>query len=472
MKFFEKNIKDRFQNASSLQGVDAEDLWNQINPEIETKTTKKPFFFLRRRLAFVLLLSIITGGIMLWKFSSSDSNAVVNQQKNETSSAHSEESNASSSNYEQSLSPVNHQKNSNIHTSNLNTLKNKKSFSTDVAIIENKKETDLNKKNSVESNTLISNSIQTSTPNDNLIYSNVEKINSTVSTQEPAQNKSQNQIGIGTPFLKNKLSHYLFDGKKIDFKAIAPNFTLLSLKQSTPIEIKELIKLSKPSKKRDIRIGAFLGLHTLKNKFATDIAANQERRNLLNQGFQLEIGYSLGAEVSLFFTEKLFITSGLEYLKSKSEFNLERNWKTTIVNPNSPVGALTDAFVKRTVRHHNKMNYLSIPVLIGYEKNFNKINLGLSAGAGFNVVSTQTGKSLNSDNEIAIYPVSENNNLPVSDFFMSYHFRPYFSYDLTEKITAQLRTDFRFQNFGTSDFYQLKYRSFFWGLSGGVQYKF
>ena len=39
--------------------------------------------------------------------------------------------------------------------------------------------------------------------------------------------------------LKNKLSNYLFDGKKIDFKAIAPNYTLLALKQSTPIEINE-----------------------------------------------------------------------------------------------------------------------------------------------------------------------------------------------------------------------------------------
>lgn len=470
MKFFEKNIKDRFQNASSLQGVDAEDLWSQINPEIETKTTKKPFFFLRRRLAFVLLLSIIAGGIMLWKFSSSDSNAVVHQQKNEISSTHSEENNASTSNSEQSLSPVNNQKNSNIHTSNFNTLNDKKNFPTDGAIIENKKQIDFIEKNSEISNTVISNSTQTSTLNDNLTSLNQEKVNSINNIQEPVINRSQNLIGTSSQ--KKSLPLPLFDGKKIDFKSIASSFTLLTVRQNTPIEINELIKLSTSSKKRDIRIGAFLGLHTFKNKFSTDIAANQERRDLLNQGFQLEIGYSFGAEVSLFLTEKLFVASGLEYLRSKSEFNLERNWKTTIVNPNSPVGALTDAFVKRTVRHHNKMKYLSIPVLIGYEKNFNKINLGLSAGAGFNFVSTQTGKSLNSENEIAIYPTTENENLPVGDFYLSYHLRPYISYNLTEKITAQLRTDFRFQNFGTSDFYQLKYRSTFWGLSGGVQYKF
>ena len=50
MKFFEKNIKDRFKNASSLDGVDPDDLWNDIASSIPTESPDRTFPFLRKRI--------------------------------------------------------------------------------------------------------------------------------------------------------------------------------------------------------------------------------------------------------------------------------------------------------------------------------------------------------------------------------------------------------------------------------------
>ena len=64
MKFFEKNIKDRFKNASSLEGVDADDLWNSIESGmVEEFPERKSFFFRKRNWLFLISLFVIVGGI-------------------------------------------------------------------------------------------------------------------------------------------------------------------------------------------------------------------------------------------------------------------------------------------------------------------------------------------------------------------------------------------------------------------------
>ncbi|MFK7772181.1 MAG: hypothetical protein AB8F94_08575 [Saprospiraceae bacterium] len=133
---------------------------------------------------------------------------------------------------------------------------------------------------------------------------------------------------------------------------------------------------------------------------------------------------------------------------------------------------MTDAKIIRTVKHHNKLNYFSIPILLGIQKSIGKIEVGASAGVGLNFTKSHQGKSINSDNQIALYPTDENELLPSANFFLSYHLRPYLNYRFKENLSLQLRTDIRYQNFGNSGFYKLDYSSTFWGLCGGVQYKF
>ncbi|MFK8007134.1 MAG: hypothetical protein AB8H03_12205 [Saprospiraceae bacterium] len=463
MNFFEKNIKDRFKNASSLDGVDPDDLWKNIESSIVTESPKKRFFYFEKRYWFLLIALFIIGGATIWNFTAKESisNVVKNDLEETTQFQNKEEKNIENKNVTQlKKNDVNEeQKIENSTFSKSDQLVN--SSSTILSRSENKDQsiTPISKNDFLNTIPKNSNSIPSKIQNTNLVNDELKE-DKTQITSSPIQND----------IIKNE---QLFNGQKIDFTKIKFTTLFLPNENEDHLALNELINLSNfNNKKSKFSLGIFTGIHTLKNKFSTNITSEKERRDFLNQGYQLEMGHSFAIEASIHFNKNIFITSGFEYLKSKSEFNFIRSWDTIIVNPNSPIGILTDASATRTIKHHNKMNYFSIPILLGFEKSFRKIKAGMSAGVGLNFTRSQTGKSLDFNDQIVFYPTTENDFLPISTFFLSYHLRPYLSYDLDEKISFQLRTDFRYQNFGESDFYQLKYSSIFWGFSGGVQYSF
>ncbi len=464
MKFFEKNLKDRFKNASSLEGIDADDLWKNIESSIETESPKRKFIFLRYRYLILLLSLFLIGGALVWNQSSDES------------LSNSEIKNSDSNIEFQNIGGSKVEGKNLTQEKNNNTITNKENENSTVIqheLLENTPVIILPKsKNKTQS-------INTNINHESL--SVLEKNNTPLFNDNSKNNADKNEL-IKTEIQKESTLtqdntpqiEQLFNGEKIDFtEKIESIALLLPNEKEDQLGLNDLIILSKfKDKKSKFSLGVFTGIHTMKNNFSSKLASDNERKDLLNQGFQLETGYSFAMEASFHFNKNISITSGLEYVKSKSEFNFNQTWDTIIVNPNSHVGALTDAIVERTVRHHNRMDYFSVPILLSFQKSIGKIELGISTGVGLNFIKTQTGKSLNSSNQVAIYPITENDLLPVSKFFLSYHLRPYLNYTLDEKISFQLRTDFRFQDFGDSDFYQLKYSSTFWGLSGGVQYTF
>lgn len=463
MKFFEKNIKDRFKNASSLEGIDADDLWKDIESSIETESPKRKFIFLQYRYLLLLLSLFLIGGVVMWNQSSDESL-----------------SNSEIINSDVTTKFQNIEKEK-FGSENINNVKNKTSIEikdkpiSTIIPNENSRNTPSNILSKSESKNQILPIITNQDPlkfiekNNNLFQADNSEVN--IIKKESDKNEIQKVL---TPIQHEVIKiEQLFNGQKTDFTKIKSIDFLLAKEKEEQLGLNDLIVLSKSKhKKSKFSLGIFTGTHTMKNNFSSIISSDIERKDLLNQGFQLELGYSIALEANFHFNKNISITSGLEYVKSKSEFNFNQTWDTIIVNPNSHVGSLTDAVAKRTVKHHNKMDYFSVPILLSLKKSFGKIELGMSTGIGLNFIKTQTGKSLNFSNQVAIYPTAENDLLPVSKFFLSYHFRPYLNYALDEKISLQLRTDFRFQNFGESDFYQLKYSSTFWGLSAGVQYKF
>ena len=498
MKFFEKNIKDRFKNASSLDGIDPDDLWKSIESSIPTESPKRKFIFFRKRYLLLLITLFLVGGAIVWNYGENESisesgkndskkitkiltkkekiveNKNVNQIKNVTENLTKEEKLENSDNSTLAISPNIKNKNQStttiIENEFLNTTpKNRNSISTEIPNSNSANDDTHENKIQYTTTTTKNNFLNTIQKNSNSISDKIQ--NTDFAKAEIDKNNIQNSTSLSQQ--KALLDEQLFDGQNIDLTKIESTNLLLSIEDEDQLDLNELITLSN-FKERKIKfsLGIFTGVHTLKNKFATKLTSEKERRDFLNQGFQNELGHSFAIEASVHFNQNIFITSGLEYLRSKSEFNFARTWDTIIVNPNSPVGILTDASATRTVRHHNKMEYFSIPILLGFKKSYKQIEIGVSTGVGLNFTKNQTGKSLNFNDQVTFYPVSDNDLLPVSTFFMSYHLRPYLNYALDEKISFQLRTDFRYQNFGESDFYQLKYSSIFWGLSGGVQYKF
>ena len=463
MKFFEKNIKDRFKNASSLEGIDPNDLWSNIESSIATESPKRKFIFFRKRYLLGLLFLFLIGGAIVWNQVSDEKPLAKNT--NNTVKPTIENQNIDSNNSDQK---------------NITQAKSKDANESKVELTQASEQNDKTKNppstNSSENknNSLLLPPKTTQEPisfiTKNTPLNSNDNSEANINKSELDNNKIQKEL---TPAQNNVLKNeQLFDGQEIDFTKIASIDFLISQEDEEELDLNDLIKFSTKDKKIKFSLGIFTGIHTVKNQFSSQLSSDKERRDLLNQGFQYELGHSYALEANVQLNKNIFITSGLEYVKSISEFNLVKNWKTVIVNPNSPVGALTDASATRTVRHHNKMNYLSVPILFGFQKSFRKMELGMSAGIGLNFTKSQTGKSLNFNDEVTSYPTAENKVLPVSNFFTSYHLRPYLNYALAKKVSLQLRIDVRYQNFGKSDFYQLKYNSILGGISGGVQYQF
>ena len=502
MKLFEKNIKDIFKDASSLEGLNPDNLWSQIDAAIETNSTKRRFVFFRWRYLLLLLSLFIVGGITIWNIPSeialsekenSSSNSIVafqNDEKNikeNKNDKSTDNDNVDENNEKENFSTITKKNTKEItssptllsknETSNqIYTKQTNESSINDVTYHENQhnNNTISQAKSIVKSNSEKQSINQINEDNDVFQIDNITQIGSIVKSDWEEQSNINKYLRSDNSTPNQHLEgESLFIGKKIKFTKLKSISSPLPIDEQDRIGINGIIITSKNSTKNStFSLGLFSGSHTLKNKFLAIVPMDYERKNLLNDNFHLEPGYSVAIEASLLYKENILITSGFEYVKSKSEFNFTQFCDTIIVNPNSHVGALTDASARRTVRHHNKINYFSIPILIGYKKSFGKIDLGMSTGVGLNFTQSQTGKSLNSNNQITIYPIKQNKELPVATFFLSYHLRPYVSYDLSDKISFQFRTDFRFQNYRKSDFYQLKYRSTFFGLSGGVRYKF
>lgn len=462
MKFFEKNIKDRFKNASSLEGVDADDLWNSIESGmVEESPERKSFFFRKRNWLFLISLFVIVGGIT-WVQLSDESTSVTDLEnsnaKNQIQDIEEKNSNAKEvdkTTNNTSISEIEIENPTIVQSEELNNTLIKNS-----PIVENK-------------NQIIASDTKSETP------TLIEKKNNIVVESGFSKNEStpiiftddkSKDTEIQSEVLKNETPFTL---QVVDFEKIGSINLLLELEKKDQLDLNDLIILSDFNKRYPrFSLGVFTGVHTVKNKFSSKLDADKERSELLNQGYDYELGKSFAIEANFRLYKNLFLTSGFEYVQSKSEFNLIQNWDTTIVNINSPVGAFTDAEAVRTIKHHNKLNYFSIPILLGVQKSIGKFEVGASAGIGLNFTKSQTGKSVDSDNQITLYPIVENELLPISNFFYSYHLRPHLTYRFNDDLSFQFRTDIRYQNFGNSTFHNLDYSSIFWGLSGGVQYKF
>ncbi|MGH1335342.1 MAG: outer membrane beta-barrel protein, partial [Aureispira sp.] len=225
--------------------------------------------------------------------------------------------------------------------------------------------------------------------------------------------------------------------------------------------------LNKKHNKR-FSIGAFVGLHTTKNIFFKPQYSDNVQ-DLLNKGYQYELGSSAGLEVDFRFYKNMFVLTGLEHHQSKTEFNFTRTWSTTVLNSNSPTG-YSNATATKVVRHHNTMRYYSIPLLVGIKKSIGRLEFGVSLGVHFNFTQLQTGKTLDENSRVVVFDATT--TLPVSKFFMSYNCRPFINYQINNKLTIQLRVDGRYQHYGFSELYNLNHAALYMGLSIGSQYRF
>ena len=436
----ENKIKNHLKDASSLEGVDVNDLWNNIEKGLEEKKEeRKTFLFKKHYLLGGLIFLFTTGGIS-WSLFYNHPNGLENYQptinttKNNQHSKHHIELADNSLSNDNSLTPPSITKN--------NQKANNTNFNHHIELADNS----------------LSNDNPLTPPS---ITKNNQKANNTDSNHHTSiiDNGNWNKYDIKS----NKKI------KPLNLQDLSIELPLSSEQKYIDPNVSNPFSINNKGNKTRFSVGAFVGLHTMKNTFFTP-SNSDNISDLLNKGYQYELGSSIGLEVDFRFYKSLFVSTGLEYNQSMNEFNLTRTWGITIPNPSSPTG-YSNAMATRIVKHHNKMSYCAIPLLLGIKKSTGRLEWGVSLGVHFNFTQSQTGKTLDQYDNVVVLN-ERTTAFPVSRFFISYTCRPFINYRINNNITIQLRVDGRYQNYGFSDLYQLNHAAIYMGLSIGAQFKF
>ena len=220
-------------------------------------------------------------------------------------------------------------------------------------------------------------------------------------------------------------------------------------------------------KKKLFQIGLVSGVNILQNNFD-----NSPEGELLQNAYKARVAYNVGAEVQLKLRKNLYLTTGLEYTKTMTQFNLVQERFGIADNPNTVIEDLVNAKISRTVKHHNRLDFITLPLVLSVRKEYGKFNLGIGAGLGFNAVINQRGKTLNAEGAIVEYSdATATAVLTPYKSFISYHLRPSVLFKATEILSIELRPELRYVSHGQSDFFGVKHSSLISGLSLGLSFK-
>jgi len=199
-------------------------------------------------------------------------------------------------------------------------------------------------------------------------------------------------------------------------------------------------------------------------------------------------GGGTGLEAGLNWNNGFLINSGVEYhlLQSKFDYFKEGNiqvlkedelliiWIDQTTNDTIKTyygDTLVNAIQTREVVHYNQYKLISIPLELGYQKQFNKMTLGISAGISFNLAFSQSGKTVDKNEEIALFDKTSS-FAPLQNFSIGYRLSPYVNYQLSEKTSLSFKPRYAAHlnpNFDGSD---VKLRLNQMSLNLGIEYLF
>ena len=218
-----------------------------------------------------------------------------------------------------------------------------------------------------------------------------------------------------------------------------------------------------------------IGLLAGGNYFALDFQSEKDGsafESALEKSHHGGMGYQFSGEIYWKPVKNLRFGTGLSYVSAQTIFEFSQEWDTVMHRNNVPTADLIKARATRSVIHHNRLNYLSLPLTIGLAKDFRTFGIGLDLGIGFNYVLAQSGRSLNQEKSVVNFDGQTVENQPFSKAFFSAIAHPYFEFKPSRGYTLRLQPDFRFQRHGISEWYGLKTKSVFWGLNLGVFQRF
>lgn len=190
--------------------------------------------------------------------------------------------------------------------------------------------------------------------------------------------------------------------------------------------------------------------------------------NSLSTTHRARGGYSLGVRVEVPLNEHWALTSGLDLQQVYNTFDWTRSWDTVMYRNEVPGSDLINAMGFRQVRHQNELSVLHLPIMVAYEGGQSKLRFGWQMGIGLNFMLQQEGRTLQEGGLVQGFNAA--NNGPYKQFFPSANLVPYLGYQLTDKTQIRLQGQARYQWHGTSEVYQLQHQSVFLGGAASVMF--
>ncbi len=480
MKFFEDILKSRLKDAVSREGVDTDDLWADIAGALPAEEHKRRY----RGLWLLLPFLFVAGGVLWFGISdnqmeiinSNDVNiAVIAEEKKTIEPV--EESEKQVTNFETNLSDILEKdevkiaENTYIQTN----ISQSKELATSTKIdkrtksIINQKQQIIASASNTESNRLKTD-IKT---NKNLQTTHKTKTQNTLNSLTINDLPNAERTELRTP--ENNIPP---KSEKINLLT-NKTFFINQEEQGKDLTgfLQPINSLQKPTKKKKnlrFEIGAYSGINTVKNLFE-----NTTRGELLQNAYKLRLGYTVGTEFQVKLKNNLSFSTGLEYSKTMTQFNIVQEKDGFTDNPNTTIVDENEVRAKivRTVRHHNRLDFLTVPLVVSTNKEFGKFDLGIGAGLGWNIISQQGGKSINARDEIADYYENTSATPFPYSYFLSCHLRPSIQFEASDKLSLQIRPEFRYNLHKHKyqdeylDFFGLKHSSIMSSINLGLRFR-
>jgi len=232
-----------------------------------------------------------------------------------------------------------------------------------------------------------------------------------------------------------------------------------------PLPTKEIERAETSTRPR-VEAGLFVGTNWLRQRFAS--TTTDDLGATLNATRGQALGQSLAFEGSYRLNSIFRVVGGISIARTHTTFRYTTSWDTTT----SVNGNIVPAVATRKVTHNNFQTLVAFPFLLEASTAIGRFETGLAAGGAFTLVSQQTGRSLNTSQEVVSFGGESSAPLPIPKTYFALMLRPQLTYRLSHTFSLQARADLRWQQYQNSALSGLDGGSVQIGGSVGVLYGF
>ncbi len=184
----------------------------------------------------------------------------------------------------------------------------------------------------------------------------------------------------------------------------------------------------------------------------------------LNADLSSEWGSLLGGMVEIKKGQNWILQTGLEWANWKDRFDKVILSDTLLfVNQQAVMGKNI-----RTIRHHNSLSTLSIPIQFGMYKDRGPLRLGIQLGVSYSLILHQEGRLLKDD--VTVFNYSQNQKR--YDHFISFRIAPSMGYLLNERLVMNFSCFLAMQKHQSISVNGLKSKSYWIAPTIGFIYNY